>query len=313
MDAMKTGTLIAQVRREKGITQRELAEKVYVSVQAVSKWELGKNFPDLALMEPLAEALDLTVTELLAGERGETPQDELVRDSLRLGEQQLRPKIKQWRGRFIAAAVLLLALLAGLGYIWVRANTEWLPQRETVITPIELEEEQNTIVDMLTMPNSWDFLRMYRVVLADDMERVVFKAELVSQTYNDKGPERELVKSWHLWSGYPRDGRTDPRRQLLAFRVTFLEDGELQYRIKLGGSTMTASKPLLKELPGQIFSMGWTASVGEPVTMGREDGAVLLDIHLGLETEEEQKSIALNQYHFLIKAYWEEKNTVPGL
>lgn len=41
MDAMKTGALIAQVRKEKGITQRELAEKVYVSVQAVSKWELG--------------------------------------------------------------------------------------------------------------------------------------------------------------------------------------------------------------------------------------------------------------------------------
>ena len=107
MDAIKTGALIAQVRKEKGITQRELAEKVYVSVQAVSKWELGKNFPDLALMEPLADELGLTVSELLAGERGEAPRDELVRDSLRLGEQQLRPKIKKWRGRFIAGAILL--------------------------------------------------------------------------------------------------------------------------------------------------------------------------------------------------------------
>ncbi len=307
MDTMKTGALIAQVRKEKGITQRELAEKVYVSVQAVSKWELGKNFPDLALMEPLAEALDLTVSELLAGERGEEPRDELVRDSLRLGEEQLRPKIKKWRGRFIAAAVLLAAVLVWLGYVWVRDHTELLPQRETVITPIELEEEQNTIVDMLTSTNNWDFLRMYRVVLADDMERVAFKAELWSQNYNDKGPERELVKSWGLGTLYAQGGgRDNSRRQLLAFRMTFLEDGELQYRIKLGGSTMTASKPLLKELPGRIFSMGWSASVGEPVTMDREDGAVLLDIHLGLESEEGQQSIALNQYHFLVKAYWEE-------
>ena len=307
MDAMKTGALIAQVRKEKGITQRELAEKVYVSVQAVSKWELGKNFPDLALMEPLAEALDLTVSELLAGERGDAPQDELVRDSLRLGEEQLRPKIKKWRGLFIAAALLLLAALAGLGYVWVRNHTELLPQRETVFTPIELEEEQNTIVDMLTAPNNWDFLRMYRVVLADDMEQVAFRAELWSQNYNDKGPERELVKSWGLGTLYAQGGgRDNSRRQLLAFRMTFLEDGELQYRIKLGGSTMTASKPLLKELPGRIFSMGWSASVGEPVTMDREDGAVLLDIHLGLESEEGQQSIALNQYHFLVKAYWEE-------
>ena len=305
MDAVKTGALIAQARKEKGITQRELAEKVYVSVQAVSKWELGKNFPDLPLMEPLAEALDLTVSELLAGERGQDPGDELVRDSLRLGEEQLRPKIKQWRGRFIAAAVLLAAVLAWLGYVWVRDNTELLPQRETVITPIELEEEQNTIVDMLTMPNNWDFLRMYRVVLADDMERVAFKAELWSRSYLEE-PERELVKSWSLGTLYAREhGQPDPRRQLLAFRMTFLEDGNLRYRLKLGGTTVTITKALvsdlLNELPSPIMGMGWSASAGEPVTVDRENGATLLDVGLNLEQEEAQKN-----YYFLVKAYWEE-------
>ena len=305
MDAVKTGALIAQVRKEKGLTQKELAEKVYVSVQAVSKWELGKNFPDLALMEPLAEALDLTVSELLAGERGEAPRDELVRDSLRLGEEQLRPKIKKWRGRFIAAAVLLAAVLAWLGYVWVRDNTELLPQRETVITPIELEEEQNTIVDMLTMPNNWDFLRMYRVVLADGMELIDFKAELWSLSDQGSGWERKLVQSWHLWSAYPRDGQADPRSQLMAFRMTFLEDGELQYRIKLGGSTMTASKSLLTELPRPIAGMVYSSSVGEPVTVDRENGATLLELNLGLEPEEGKKESPFD-YYFLVKAYWEE-------
>lgn len=310
MDAVKTGALIAQARKEKGLTQKELAEKVYVSVQAVSKWELGKNFPDLALMEPLAEALDLTVSELLAGERGEAPRDELVRDSLRLGEEQLRPKIKKWRGRFIAAAVLLAAVLAWLGYVWVRDNTELLPQRETVITPIELEEEQTTIVDMLTMPNKWDFLRMYRVVLADDMERIAFKAELWSQTYNDKGPERELVKSWSLGSLYAREyGQSGPRRQLMAFRMIFEEDGNLWFRIKLGGTTATSGRPLVsdlqEELSGQIIGMGWSASVGEPVTVDRENGATLLELHLGLEPKEGQKGSPFDHY-FLVKAYWEE-------
>lgn len=310
MDAMKTGALIAQARKEKGLTQKELAEKVYVSVQAVSKWELGKNFPDLPLMEPLAEALGLTVTELLAGERGEQPGEEAVRDSLRFGENQLRPKIKKWRGRFIAAAVLLAVVLAWLGYVWVRDNTELLPQRETVITPIELEEEQTTIVDMLTMPNNWDFLRMYRIVLADDMERIAFKAELWSQTYNDKGPERELVKSWSLGTLYAREhGQPDPRRQLMAFRMIFEEDGNLWFRIKLGGTTATSGRPLVsdlqEELSGQIIGMGWSASVGEPVTVDRESGATLLELHLGLEPEEGQKASPFDHY-FLVKAYWEE-------
>lgn len=304
MDAVKTGALIALARKEKGLTQKELAEKVYVSVQAVSKWELGKNFPDLPLMEPLADELGLTVTELLAGERGEQPGEEAVRDSLRLGEEQLRPKIKKWRGRFIAAAVLLAAVLVWLGYVWVRDHTELLPQRETVITPIELEEEQNTIVDMLTMPNNWDFLRMYRVILADDMERVVFKAELWSRSYLEE-PERELVKSWSLGTLYAREyGQPDPRRQLLAFRMTFLEDGNLRYRLKLGGTTVTTTKALvtdlLQELPSPIMGMGWSASAGEPVTVDRENGAVLLDVGLNLEQEEAQKN-----YYFLVKAYWE--------
>ncbi len=298
MNAAKTGALIAQMRKEKGLTQRELAERVYVSVQAVSKWELGKNFPDLSLMEPLSDILDLTVSELLAGERGEAPKDELVRDTLRLGEEQLRPKIKRWRGLFIAAAIVLAAVLAALGYAWLRDNTQLLPQRETVFTPIELEEEQNALVDLLTLPNNWDFLRMYRVALADGMDQVVFKAELWSQRH-DVGPERELVDSWHLWTGYPRAGqKTEPRHHLLAFRLTFLEDGNLQYKIKLGGSTMMTTKALLEELPAPITGMSWSASDGEPVTVDRENGAVLLE--LGMTLESEPKS-----YFFLVKAYWE--------
>ena len=298
MNAAKTGALIAQMRKEKGLTQRELAERVYVSVQAVSKWELGKNFPDLSLMEPLSDILDLTVSELLAGERGEAPKDELVRDTLRLGEEQLRPNIKRWRGLFIAAAIVLAAVLAALGYAWLRDNTQLLPQRETVFTPIELEEEQNALVDLLTLPNNWDFLRMYRVALADGMDQVVFKAELWSQRH-DVGPERELVDSWHLWTGYPRAGqKTEPRHHLLAFRLTFLEDGNLQYKIKLGGSTMMTTKALLEELPAPITGMSWSASDGEPVTVDRENGAVLLE--LGMTLESEPKS-----YFFLVKAYWE--------
>ena len=84
MDAQKTGALIAQARRERGLTQKELSQVLHVSAQAVSKWERGLNFPDLSLLEPLGDCLGLTVSELLSGQRGEEPQEELLRDSLRL-------------------------------------------------------------------------------------------------------------------------------------------------------------------------------------------------------------------------------------
>ena len=53
MDNIKTGNLIREARKEKGLTQLELAERLHVSDRAVSKWERGLNYPDMAMLEPL--------------------------------------------------------------------------------------------------------------------------------------------------------------------------------------------------------------------------------------------------------------------
>ena len=63
------GAFLAQMRREKGWTQKDLAEKLYVSDKAVSKWERGLSVPDVSLLLPLAELLGVSVTELLEGHR----------------------------------------------------------------------------------------------------------------------------------------------------------------------------------------------------------------------------------------------------
>lgn len=69
MDTNKTGQLIAQMRKEVGMTQKQLAEKLNISDRTVSKWERGAGFPDISMLEPLADALGLNVMELLRGER----------------------------------------------------------------------------------------------------------------------------------------------------------------------------------------------------------------------------------------------------
>lgn len=68
MDRYVTGAVIRRIRENKKMTQEELAEKIYVSSKAVSKWETGQGFPDISLLEPLAKALDISVIELLSGE-----------------------------------------------------------------------------------------------------------------------------------------------------------------------------------------------------------------------------------------------------
>ena len=71
MDNIQFGAFIAQLRKEQGLTQKELADKLNVTDKAVSKWETGKGFPDVKLLEPLARALGVSLVELMQGKRQE--------------------------------------------------------------------------------------------------------------------------------------------------------------------------------------------------------------------------------------------------
>ena len=68
MDTYVTGTTIKTLREKKGLTQTELAELLGVSSKAVSKWETAKGLPDISLIEPLSQALSVSVMELMTGE-----------------------------------------------------------------------------------------------------------------------------------------------------------------------------------------------------------------------------------------------------
>ena len=79
MNQEKIGKFISLSRKNKRLTQEQLAEKLGVSINAVSKWERGLNLPDVSLMEKLCEVLDLTLNELFAGEK--LTNEEMVRKS----------------------------------------------------------------------------------------------------------------------------------------------------------------------------------------------------------------------------------------
>ena len=68
MDQAKSGRFIAEKRKEKGMTQKELAKQLGIGDKAVSKWECGRGMPDNAMMLPLCDLLGITVNELLMGE-----------------------------------------------------------------------------------------------------------------------------------------------------------------------------------------------------------------------------------------------------
>ena len=94
MDAKVTGAFIAQLRREQGLTQKELAECLGVTDKAVSRWETGKGLPDTALLKPLGDVLGVSVGELLAGTRNAQElrdrTDQMLLESLEDPDRDLR-------------------------------------------------------------------------------------------------------------------------------------------------------------------------------------------------------------------------------
>ena len=114
LNTQKTGSLIASIRKEQNLTQQDLAAKLGVSSAAISKWERGIGFPDVSLIEPLARALDITITELFKGERIENTIDNeyatLLSDVVKVltNELQKKKKIMNWVIAIIVAALYIV-------------------------------------------------------------------------------------------------------------------------------------------------------------------------------------------------------------
>ena len=112
MECSKTGAFIAAVRKQRGWTQGELAEKIGVTDKAVSRWETGKGYPDISLLKPLSEALGISVGELLAGKAIEQASlrekaDDLLIETLNTSKKRVRRTI-----------AICLYIFGGLIFIW---------------------------------------------------------------------------------------------------------------------------------------------------------------------------------------------------
>ena len=115
MDSNKMGAFIAQVRKERGLTQLELAQKINVTDKAVSKWERGVGFPDIKIIEALAEALGVSVSELMNGERMEnavrdSESDNISNDDILTENKKYAGKIVNFRTYIIVLAAVVLSL-----------------------------------------------------------------------------------------------------------------------------------------------------------------------------------------------------------
>lgn len=135
MDAQKFASFLQARRKALGLTQAQLAERIHVTDKAVSRWERGVGLPDIQLLEPLSEALDLSLTELIRCQRIETDTltksaaDAAVADTLALVRAKRHRTALYWLLAFpvwCVEAFLLYAIFRFVDEPWVRSLSVFL-------------------------------------------------------------------------------------------------------------------------------------------------------------------------------------------
>ena len=171
MDNVKIGKFIASLRKSKGLTQKELGKKLSVTDKAISKWERGLSFPDITLLNSLAEVLGVKVTEILNGEYGNDDNTDVdVQNSFNKVIQSINQKQQNLKKNiFITLAIILLFISMAFLY------------KKTVFTQ---KHQSNHIDKIIEGDNSYK-LENYNLEKngLDEMIKIISLAENMPQKY----------------------------------------------------------------------------------------------------------------------------------
>ncbi len=123
MDQIKNGRFIADERKRKEYTQKQLSERLGISDKTISKWERGNGFPEVSLLLPLCAALEITVNELLSGER---VSEEEYRRKAEENMVNLVKEAQESKKKIILSAMVAgLTLIAAIRCFFWRERSPW--------------------------------------------------------------------------------------------------------------------------------------------------------------------------------------------
>lgn len=114
MDLFKIGKILSEARKNKGMTQRELANKLHISDKAISKWERGIGCPDISFLIPLSRILDIGLYELLSGEKEEV--EETLKNAIHYSNKELQRKKKEIKKKSFALTFFIIVIGIIFGY-----------------------------------------------------------------------------------------------------------------------------------------------------------------------------------------------------
>lgn len=206
MDNIKFGETISKLRKEKNMTQKELAEKLNITDKAVSKWERGVSFPDITLLETLSKTLGISMSELITNENDDKNIDIENKARELINEMNLIKKKK--RNKVIKRLFILLIIVGVLIAIPIISalNFFTLNPIRALIGYIQIEKMGKDYVEVGTFPDKVIYARN-EVNLNDYMRSQGFEEiEEERMGYGlvfTNGKINQYVSNWGEIDGYP--------------------------------------------------------------------------------------------------------------
>ena len=235
MDLVKIGKYIAGKRKDAGLTQRELAEKLGMSDKSVSKWERGVCLPDVSVYSDLCSMLGITLNEFLAGE------DIAREDIIQKSEENIisvsvdsKRRQKRLRIMIYALSVIIIAALIAGGIMLYRAC-----RPQNYIAPVENDSIEMETARLLSGP---DGAFLYKFTTTDE-----YKSLSIYVSEYHKG---ELVDKGNMWIGF--EGIGSPERGEILIVPDF-SDFSVRLIAAAAGSKMSTDIPILEDVPGREY------------------------------------------------------------
>lgn len=202
MDKEKIGRFISTLRKERNMTQKDLADKLHVSDRTISKWERGAGLPDASSMITLSDLLGITVNELLSGERNlDTPYTkeamESIADAASVIYQYVHKQERRLRGRIVAGFLFIAVILCGAKFVLDKVEEDRIlfpPALECELLLNDEDVEATLTVDRRTS-GVYDYICAYSM---DKYGNTTLTERSMWESYVDAVPSKqykELKKS----------------------------------------------------------------------------------------------------------------------
>ena len=203
MDPKKTGIIISDARKKLNMTQKDLADKLYVSDKAVSKWERGLCFPDISVLIPLTEILNISLYDLLRGEKVNKKEvEETIKNTINYSNSEIKRKKKKYI-TICSIIISIIVLVSIVSLIFISKNNDIgaIVDRDTIHT-INYYSDYKTTIDntngekleliVMKLPLRW---KERQFIVDDSTIKINYGVSYkdVVKAYNDENYVKEAM------------------------------------------------------------------------------------------------------------------------